>query len=108
MKCLINAASDVQNIAFAGLGLTLKVVSFPTSQLDDGSWSMPYWTVKMKYPRISGSAHVMIRMEEGKYLIRAVKRNHFPNDLFKNVFNMLLGEANEVGADTEPSTLPSS
>jgi len=107
MRCIFNVASDIQSATFVETGLTLAVVYHPGMAEDNGSNVLPHWTVKMKYPGISGSAHLMFRMTDGKYVLGARKRNLFPATLFNSILAELLRETNEVSADTEAGTLAS-
>jgi hypothetical protein len=101
MRCIYNAATDVQDVFFEGTGLTISIVYHDAEQ-------GPHWTAKMKYPNIRGSSHLMFHLVDGKYKIGALKQNNFPDELFDSIADQLLREANKVSTDTETRTLTSS
>lgn len=101
MRCIYNAATDVQDVFFEGQGLTISIVYHAADQTDQA----PHWTAKMKYPNIRGSSHLMFHVVDGKYKIGALKQNNFPDELFDSIADQLLREANKVSTDTETRTL---
>lgn len=104
MKCLINIASD---IASANYGLTCHVTYSPARQVNDGSWSSPLWTVKMKFPNVRKSAYIVFGRDDHGYAIHAIKQNNFSDELFDSITDGFLRKANQVSANAEASTLAS-
>jgi hypothetical protein len=107
MRCIFNAASDVQNILYKDAGLKLSVIYYPGMLTDNSSAVLPFWTVKMKYVVFRGSAHFMLRLVDGKYKVQVTKKNHFTDHVFNLLMITILREANKVSADTEAGTLAS-
>jgi len=94
MKDIHNVATDIQN-TYMGTGLSLKVKAYPSTQNNDGTWTVTRWKISMRHPEVTGPAYLVFCQNAPlTYQLGGVKQNNFPDDLFDNITNLFLWEAN--------------